>query len=168
MRNIPRPGQLIWMGTDNLAWGWLAARWPDLDGANYSEMRIGYGAVATLAWVALVGFSVVQLTQRTPLIVNHEQPRRCVGRVVGVLLVASLAIVLLGIQIDGRSPWYLVYRLLPGGAGVRSVSRYVLMLSLPLAIGFAYALDRFLARPQSKVASAVITATVLVVGVEQL
>ena len=42
------------------------------------------------------------------------------------------------------------YKLLPGGSGIRSVSRYVLTLSLPLAIGFAYALDRFLGRPHSK------------------
>jgi hypothetical protein len=168
LKNIPQPAQLIWMGTDNLAWGWLAARWPDLDDANWSEMRIGYGAVATIVWLALVGFSAMQLTRRTPLTADHEQPRRCVGRVVAVLLVASLAIVLLGIQIDGRSPWYLVYRLLPGGAGVRSVSRYILTLSLPLAIGFAYALDKFLARPRSKIASATVAATVVVVGVEQL
>jgi hypothetical protein len=168
LKNIPQPAQLFWMGTDNLAWGWLAARWPDLDDANWSEMRIGYGAVATVVWLALVGFSAAQLTRRTPLTADHEQPRRCVGRIVAVLLVASLAIVLLGIQMDGRSPWYLVYRLLPGGAGVRSVSRYILTLSLPLAIGFAYALDKFLARPRSKVAFATVAATVVVVGVEQL
>jgi hypothetical protein len=166
--NIPRPAQLIWMGTDSFIWGRLAALWPGLDGANWPEMRLGYGAVATLAWAALVAFSAVRLTRRMPLTADHEPPPRCVARLVAVLLVASLAIVLLGIQINGRSLWYLPYRLLPGGVAVRGVSRYVLTLSLPLAIGFAYALDRFLARPRSKVASAAVAATALVVGVEQL
>jgi hypothetical protein len=51
---------------------------------------------------------------------------------------------------------------------VRSVSRHASALTLPMAIGFAYALDRFLARPHSQAASAVITAVVLVVATEQL
>jgi hypothetical protein len=168
LQGIPRPDQLIWMGTDNFAWGWLAARWPDLNATNWSEMRIGYGAAATLAWVALLGISVMLLTRKTPLIRKNEHPQYCVGLVVAVLLVASLITVLLGIKIGERSLWYVVYMLVPGGAGVRSVSRYFLTLSLPLAIGFAYALDRFLAWPHSKIASLLVTGTVLVVGGEQL
>jgi hypothetical protein len=76
--------------------------------------------------------------------------------------------VLLGIQIGGRSLWYGAYKLVPGGIGVRSVSRYVLTLSLPLGVGLAYALDRFLARPHSTIASALVTALLLAVAGEQL
>jgi hypothetical protein len=140
----------MWMGTDNLVWGWLAARRSDLDAANWAEMRIGYGAGATLAWIALVAFSVMQLVRRTPPSYGQkEQLGNCVGAVVGALLIASFAIFLLAVQVRGHSPWYAAYRLLPGGMAVRSVSRYALVLTLPMAIGFAYALDRFLARPHS-------------------
>jgi hypothetical protein len=168
LRGIPRPDQLIWMGTDNFAWGWFAAHWPDLDAANSAEMRIGYGAGATFAWAALLGFSVTLLTGKTSLISKNEHPRDCVGLIVAVLLIASFVTVLLGIRIGERSLWYVVYKLMPGGAGVRSVSRYVLCLSLPLAIGFAYALDRCLARPRSKITSLLVAGALIVVGGEQL
>jgi hypothetical protein len=169
LSTIPRPRQLIWMGTDNLVWGWLAGRRPDLDEVNWAEMRIGYGAGATLAWMALVAFSLMQLVRgMPPSSAEKDGPRDCVGAVVGVLLIASLAFVLLGIQVRGHSPWYAAYKLLPGGLGVRSVSRYVLTLSLPVAIGFAYALDRFLTRPHSRAALVLVTAMVLVVATEQL
>jgi hypothetical protein len=169
LRNIPRPTQLIWMGTDNLVWGWLAARRPDLDGANWAEMRIGYGAGATLAWIALVAFSVMQLARRSPSsYAQKDELRDCVGAVVAALLIASFAIFLLAVQVRGHSPWYAAYKLFPGGMAVRSVSRHALALTLPMAIGFAYAVDRFLTKPQSRAASALVAATVLIVATEQL
>jgi hypothetical protein len=166
--SIPRPPQLIWMGTDNFAWGWLAARWPELAARNWPEMRIGYGAGATVAWVALVALAAAQIARGTPWIIEDERRRDYRGFMVAVLLLASLVVVLLGVQVGGYSPWYVIYKFLPGGTGVRSISRYVLTLSLPLAIGFAYVLDRFLSRPRSRVASALVAAAVLIIAGEQL
>jgi hypothetical protein len=169
LSGIPRPTQLIWMGSDNLVWGWLAARRPDLNSANWAEMRIGYGAGATLAWLALVGFSLVQLARTTPpSYAQKDQPRDYVGQAVAALLIASFAIFLLAVQARGHALWFAAYKLLPAGTAVRSVSRHALALTLPMAIGFAYALDRFLARPRSKAASALVAATVLLVATEQL
>jgi phage tail protein X len=120
-----------------------------------------------MAPVALVGFSATQLIRSTPSTLPAGQRQDRVGLIVAALILASLATILLGIQVGGRSPWS-VYKLFPGGAGVRSVSRYVLTLSLPLAVGLAYALDRLLARPRSIFTSAAVAAAVLAVGCEQL
>jgi hypothetical protein len=168
LENIPQPPQLLWMGTDNIAWGWLAARWPELDTQNWSEMRVGYGVGVTLGWAALLGFSAAQVARRAPSSMADQQRRDSRGLIIAVLLFASLVIVLLGIQVGGRSPWYVLYRFFPGGAGVRSVSRYILTLSLPLAVGLAYLLDRFLSRPHSRAASALVAAAVLAIASEQL
>jgi hypothetical protein len=165
---IPRPRELIWMGSDNFAWGWLAARWPEVDGRNWSEMRIGYGAGVTVAWVALVALSAAQIARRAPRIMEDERQRDYRGIIVAVLLLASLVTILLGIQVSGRSLWYVVYKLLPAGSAVRSVSRYVLTLSLPLAIGFAYVLDRFLSRPRSRAGYALVAVAMLIIASEQL
>jgi len=39
------------------------------------------------------------------------------------------------------SPWYYVYQFFPGAKGFRTVVRYVTVLTLPMAIAFAFVMD---------------------------
>src|SRR5208282_4668495 len=58
------------------------------------------------------------------------------------LAIAALVGLLLEVKVGGRSLWILVYEFVPGGRGVRVVSRYQLILLAAAAIVSAVAVDR--------------------------
>lgn len=131
---IPDWRSLLIMGDGNYIWGWLsAALTPDPLPATWGELRIGIGLVPSLAWVVLTVYAF------------RWSARKTETAFLGIMVLATTAFYLLGFKYGGHSPWFYIYQYFPGGGAIRAVSRYVIFLTLPMAIAFAYALSQGLA-----------------------
>ena len=59
------------------------------------------------------------------------------------MVLASWAFLVLGMKYgDAASPWRFVHAWVPGAGAVRAVARYVILLTLPMSIGFAWLIDK--------------------------
>src|SRR5437899_12194192 len=59
------------------------------------------------------------------------------------LVFATTLVYLIGLNYGhDHSPWWFVYKFFPGAKAIRAVSRYVIFLSLPMAIAFAFVIER--------------------------
>ena len=131
---IPDWRALLVMGDGNYVWGWLsAALTPDPLSGTWGELKVGIGLVASIAWIVLTVYAFRWSTRKTGV------------AFLGVIVLAGAIFYLIGFKYGGHSPWYYIYEYFPGGGAIRAVSRYVIFLTLPMAITFAYALDRGLA-----------------------
>ncbi len=131
---IPRWWSLFWMGDQSLLWGWLARVFPGIYAAPYYwELAIGLGLVVTGTWLLLLR----QLWQR------RANWRQWQGRdaLLAVLVLSVTACYALGMSYGDASPWALVYDLVPGAGSLRAVARYVVVLTLPIAMAIGIALD---------------------------
>ena len=150
---IPSWWSLLSLGDGNYVWGWLAGLvrpepWP----ATWGELMIGVGLVPSLAWLALTCLALwfVVLDFRFPAnraATNAEQESRTTRAMFAALVLASTAFLIIGLKFwGGRSLWYYVYLYFPGAGAIRAMSRYVIFLTLPLAIAVAYAAHLALSR----------------------
>lgn len=109
-------------GSGSLLWGWLTNR---IDGSFPNLMRLGEYSVGYTPDILLVmAFVVYSL--------RANKPRMPVW--VKVLAAAVLVSAALPISVDGHSLWFFVRTLVPGAAGLRTISRYYLFLAFPMAI----------------------------------
>ena len=132
---IPVPLSFLVMGRRNYLWGGISeaiqARHP-----MSPELQIGIGLVPTLVWLALVVFAVWAL-------IESRRKSRFASRnlFLAQSIIATCLIVLIGMRYGNHfSPWQFVYSFVPGAQAIRGVSRYALVLALPVAIAFAYAI----------------------------
>ena len=59
------------------------------------------------------------------------------------MVLASWALLVLGMRYgEAASPWRLVHAWVPGAGAVRAVGRYVILLTLPMSLGFAWLIDK--------------------------
>ncbi|HET8783055.1 MAG TPA: hypothetical protein VFM63_11600 [Pyrinomonadaceae bacterium] len=131
---IPDWRALLIMGDGNYVWGWLSsALTPDPLPGTWGELKVGIGLVASIAWIVLTVYAFRWSTRKTGI------------AFLGVMILAGSILYLIGFKYGGHSPWYFIFEYFPGGGAIRAVSRYVIFLTLPMAIAFAYALDRSLA-----------------------
>jgi hypothetical protein len=127
LRHVPGLLDVFHVGEQNIVWGWLVravnqAFRPDMP--FWSERMTGLppllllGFVAALAWLWRGG---------------GDQPP---GRValLRALALATLVTWALTLQIEGVTPWSLVYRLVPGAKAARVVARYQIFLTLPVVL----------------------------------
>ncbi len=143
---IPHWFSLVTMGDGNLWWAWLEGVLPHFrDQPFYWEHRIGFGAVVTTAWLALL-VPVARAVRRWPLRAQAAvlPPNR--AYFIGILVLAVTAFYALGMTYFGHSPWWLAFHTVPGIKSIRAVSRYPIVLTLPMAVALAWALDSLLAR----------------------
>ncbi len=135
---MPRAPNRWWMGRENWAWGWLFARGPQATiDARWPEMRIGAGLAVSLVWVAACCGSVVALIRRPP---DRGTPIR-------LTIVTGAVLQVLMLRLPGDvSLWWAVWRAFPGASGIRGVPRLELVVLLPMALAFGWALDAALAR----------------------
>ena len=145
---IPAWWSLLSMGEGNYVWGWLTnvvrpEPWP----LYSSELMVGIGLLTSLAWL-FITFRAIRLIKRHSQLITSISPepasnvRNAAPIFLGVMIVATSVFYLLGMKYwSGHSPWYFVYSAFPGAGAIRAMSRYVLFLTLPMSIGFAYVLD---------------------------
>lgn len=145
---VPTWWSLLSMGDGNYLWGWLSAAvipkpWP----ATWGELKIGIGLLPSLAWIAITAW----IAWRAPsagkaATSNSDQPSPAPAFLTALVLATTL-FYLIGFNYGhDHSPWSLVYTYFPGAKAIRAVSRYVIFLTLPMAITFAFLLDLGLRR----------------------
>ncbi len=128
---IPDWRALLVMGDGNYIWGWLSrALTPDPLPGTWGELKVGIGLVPSLAWIVLTVYAF------------RWSARKTETAFLGIMVLATTVFYLLGFKYGGHSPWFYIYQYFPGGGAIRAVSRYVIFLTLPMSIAFAYALDR--------------------------
>ena len=130
---IPVPLSFFVMGQRNYLWGGISeaiqARHP-----MSPELQIGIGLVPSLVWLALVVFAVGVLIR---MLRGSQVASR--NLFLAQSIIASCLIVLIGMRYGNHfSPWQFVYSFVPGAQAIRGVSRYALVLALPMAIAFAH------------------------------
>jgi hypothetical protein len=148
---IPAARDFLEMGTGNYIWGkfsaWVRRTPPPL---YYGELRVGIGLIPTLTWIGLTLYAVWMIVRRTgshtvdeKILTRSFNERDAHRLFLVVMILATSLFLILGIKYGHNSSlWQLVYNFFPGASAVRAVARYIIFLSLPMAVGFAYALDR--------------------------
>lgn len=130
---IPVPLSFLVMGRRNYLWGGISEAIQTRRPMS-PELQIGIGLVPAVVWLALVVFAVCVLirTLRGSQVARHNL-------FLAQAIVATCLIVLIGMRYGNHfSPWQFVYSFVPGAQAIRGVSRYMLVLALPMAIAFAY------------------------------
>lgn len=133
---IPRWQSLFWMDSTNYIWGWLANSFPSFYGLPlHWEHRIGLGATITLG----VPAAALYLLRKHGKTGADEQQKYLWP---AVLAGAVMAYYLLGMTYwNNHSPWWVVFKYIPGAASIRAVARYALVTALPIAILLALFVD---------------------------
>jgi hypothetical protein len=117
---IPRWYSFFSMGDGNWLWGWL----PVPRGYAFSwEHHIGLGfAIYLLTCIVLFSWRSLPWVARS-------------------CLFATVLFVMIAFRYgDTKSPWQLVHAIIPGAQSLRAIARYVIVLTIPLAIALGLAL----------------------------
>ncbi len=132
-----RPIDVLNIGTGSLVWGPVFRKFdicfPDL--LRDGEFVVGFSPDVILAVIAVV----IAAGIGTKLKFTFTQR---------VLLVAGVVCMIIPIRIGTHSLWWLLYQAVPGAAGVRSLSRFWIVLSVPVCIAVALLIDHLLAWPR--------------------
>jgi hypothetical protein len=122
---VPRWYSFLSMGRGNWLWGWL----PLPRGYPYAgEQRIGLGlAISIVSAIALARWRILPWIARS-------------------CLFATILFCVIAFRYgDTKSPWQLVHAIVPGAQSLRAVARYMIVLTIPLAIGLGVALTQRMA-----------------------
>ncbi len=134
-RMLLDPIDLIWMGRENLVWGWLFGRWHDLAIEKWAGKRLGIGLVGTLAWAgACVWGARMALRPAAAPVPASERDRA----IAGVIIVSAALLQLTTIRFGNVAGWWLIFQGFPGMAGIRAVGRIQQVVALAMALGFAW------------------------------
>lgn len=147
---IPVPRALLLMGHANYVWGDLSAAVMKAY-ELHPELQIGIGLIPSLSWIALTVAAIIfvwrqrRAQQRTIKGAGQAFAPRAFRQENLSLLLLSLLILstslfyLIGMKFwNDYSLWRLVHAFFPGGKSLRAVARYVIMLTLPMAIVFSF------------------------------
>src|SRR5215213_8616713 len=141
MEMIPNWRALLSMGDGNFVWGWFYKRIVgDPRPTTWGELMVGIGLVPSLAWSALTVASIWFIKKGR----KGSTTRELAPLFLGVMILATSIFIVLGIKVGSHSLWQYIYEYFPGGGAIRAVSRYVIFLTLPMSIAFAYGLQRAL------------------------
>ncbi len=153
---VPRLHSWLWMGDSNWLWGRLARWLPFHELPLYWEHQIGVGAFLSVSWLLIVGSTFMR---------PKFTPYKIRAAVIGLLLINLIALKIPG----AGSPWYLVYKLIPGAKGIRAVSRYVIVWLFPFSILIGWFWQTFITQKLASFAKTLFFALVVVTlfGVEQ-
>ena len=141
----PDGWSLLRMGDGNYIWGSLSAAISRMHPLFSTELNVGIGLVPSLALLALILWAVRTIVDdvRAP---KSERVDPGVQRLsLAALMVATALFYAIAMKYwGGSSPWWLVYRFVPGADGLRAIARHVLVLALPMSIAFAVLVHRAL------------------------
>jgi hypothetical protein len=151
---IPEFWSLLIMGDNNYVWGRVSAALWQMHRLSSTEHNIGIGLIASVVWLAISVWAIWMLMVYTKSHINDSRKRIAINQnplaaqsdtnhlFLGVAILATNLFYLIGMKYwNGASPWYFVYRFIPGADGLRTVARYVIVLTLPMAIAFAFVMD---------------------------
>lgn len=165
---LPVPAGLLMMGSANYLWGDLSAYIMRVYQLN-PELQIGIGLVPSLCWLALTVAAILFMARRVRRAEVEERatPLRLVW--LSLLVISVGLFYLLGMKLwNDHSAWRVVFTFFPGGKSIRAVSRYVIVLALPMSIVFAFliqhALDKALGFRQPLKRAGLLTALFALVG----
>jgi hypothetical protein len=131
----PQVWSLLQMGNGNFVWGTASRALSVIHPLPSTEHNVGIGLVPTLAWLALTAWAIRNVIRRTG------------NEFLSAAILATTLFYAIGMTYaSGWSPWRFVYLFAPGADGLRGVSRYVVFLSLPMAVGLAVGLHRVASR----------------------
>ena len=146
-RLIPEFWSLLIMGDRNYIWGRMSAALWRMHPLLSTEHNIGIGLVPSITWLAISIWAIWMITRdarkhialnENPLATNSEANHLFLG----VAILATNLFYLIGMKYwNDVSPWYYVYQFFPGARGFRTVARYVTVLTLPMAIAFAFVME---------------------------
>lgn len=148
---IPVPAALLLMGNANYVWGDVSAAVMKAY-ALHPELQIGIGLVPSLAWLALTVaalFFIRRWSREASLEGEGHAPggHNLTLLFLGLLVLSTSLFYLIGMRWwNGYSAWRLVYAFFPGGKSLRAISRYVIVLALPMAVVFAFLIQYLLGR----------------------
>lgn len=158
---IPEWWSLLSMGEGNYLWGWLsAAVKPNPPPATWGELMVGIGLISSAAWIAITFYALFVVRKHSQLPDKANYQVRIAGEdqntgrfFLALMILATTLFYLFGVKYwGGHSPWYFVYGFFPGAGAIRAMARYVIFLSLPIAIAFAFILHsgtRWISRQES-------------------
>ena len=143
---VPDWRSILSMGAGNYVWGRLgAALLPSPLNTTWGELQIGIGLVPSLTWIVLTVLAIWWIIRRRKTAVQPLSPttnRELAMLFFGLMILATTLFYFIGFRYSGRSPWIYVYNYFPAAAAIRAVARYVLFLTLPMSIAFAYVLHK--------------------------
>lgn len=141
MEMIPDWRALLSMGDGNYVWGWFYKR---LIGhprpSTWGELMVGIGLVPSLAWIAIT-IASVWLIKKGRRVTTPASAREAAPLFLAVMILATSIFFVLGFKFGTHSAWQFIYEYFPGAGAIRAVSRYVIFLTLPMSIAFAYGLE---------------------------
>jgi hypothetical protein len=151
---LPVPKALLLMGNANYVWGDLSAKVMQAY-KLHPELQIGVGLVPSLAWLGLTAAAILFMVRRRKAAAaktDAEAARPDFKLLWLSLLILSVSLFyLIGMKFwSDISAWRLVFTFFPGGKSIRAVSRYVIVLALPMSIVFAFLIQHTLGRILSR------------------
>jgi hypothetical protein len=128
LRYIPELRSYLLTADSNFIWGHATKEILQAAGGDPDwGQRVGIGLIPTVAWL---GLSILAVKRR------GQHPFFALA----VLSVNLLA--LLALQYHGHSLWHVVHKIVPGAQGIRAVSRFMIVVALPMSAIFAFAIER--------------------------
>jgi hypothetical protein len=150
----PDVWSLLRMGDLNYIWGAASAALSRVHPLLSTELNVGIGLVPSVILFALLFWAVRTIAQ-------SDDIRRL--SLAAVILATALFYAIAMKYWGGSSPWYFVYRFVPGADGLRAIARHVLVLALPMSIAFAVVVHRGLEKISTHPARRGLTAVLLAV-----
>lgn len=144
---IPGVRSFLSMNDGNYVWGYLAValrQTPALP--NWEEHHIGIGLIASLTWLAASILGIWILTKYAKSsstsisnTIAADDRRELNFLFLALTILATTFFYVIGVKYwADYSPWRYVYLYFPGAKAIRAVARYVIVLSLPMAVVFAF------------------------------
>jgi hypothetical protein len=118
---IPELRSYLLMADGNFVWSRAAGNEPDWGRC------VGIGAVATITWLGMTWVAWKERARRPFL---------------ALAILSVNLLVLLALQYHGHSLWHVIYKIMPGAASIRAVSRFMIVAALPVSVVFAFAVER--------------------------
>jgi hypothetical protein len=129
---IPVRWSLLLMSDRNYVWGAVSENIQIMRPVHL-ELQIAIGLIPSLAWLALTLIAIWFVIR------NTRYKLKPAHLYLSLMIIATSLVYLLGMRYGNDfSPWQLVHSFVPGAQAIRAVSRYALVLALPMAIGLAF------------------------------
>jgi hypothetical protein len=144
---LPVPVALLLTSDTNYVWGNFSAALRQAYSLN-PELQMGIGLIPSLAWLMLTVAAIFFIRRHARSSNSKASSENEDGTLrqhklnllfLSLLILSTTLFYLIGMKLwNNHSAWRLVYTFFPGGKSIRAVSRYVIVLALPMSVVFAF------------------------------